>query len=110
MHEVGWACGTRQRSGTMGNRARGWPMAVAYDRWGSALAILRAVRQQVALGPRDGAGEEHRSEVPYQLTRWSNTYSGAGAGVSSQWDWAACSHSGGPRAGATSGAAVGSRR
>ena len=62
-------------------------MAMAYDRWGSALAILRPVRQQVALGPRDGAGEEHRSEVPYQLTRWSNTYSGARGGTSSQRNW-----------------------
>jgi len=43
----------------------------------------------VAVRPKDGdgAGEEHRTEVPYQVTRWSNTYSGAGGGMSSQWNW-----------------------
>jgi hypothetical protein len=43
----------------------------------------------VAVGPKDGdgAGEEHRTEVSYQVTRWSNTYSGAGGGMSSQWNW-----------------------
>ena len=43
----------------------------------------------MAVGPKDGdgAGEEHRTEVPYQVTRWSNMYSGAGGGMSSQWNW-----------------------
>jgi hypothetical protein len=60
-------------------------LGLAYGRgWAPVLAVLRPTRQQVAVGPRDGAGEKHRFEVPYQLTRWSNTYSGAGAGMSSQ--------------------------
>ena len=43
----------------------------------------------MAVGPKDGdgAGEEHRTEVSYQVTRWSNTYSGARGGMSSQWNW-----------------------
>jgi hypothetical protein len=59
--------------------------------------------------PRAGPGDEHGYKVrqAYQLTRWSSTYSGAGAGVSSQCNGAACSHSGGPRARATSGGTVG---
>ena len=43
----------------------------------------------LAVGTKDGdrAGEEHRTEVSYQVTRWSNTYSGVGGGMSSQWNW-----------------------
>jgi hypothetical protein len=43
----------------------------------------------VAVGPKEGdrPGDEHRTEVPYQVTRWSNVYSGAGGGMSSQWNW-----------------------
>ena len=46
------------------------------------MAVSRPARQWVAVGTKDGdgAGEEHRTEVSYQVTRWLNTYSGAGAG------------------------------
>jgi len=42
----------------------------------------------LAVGTKDGdrAGEEHRTEVSYQVTRWSNTYSGAWRDVI-QWNW-----------------------
>ena len=48
----------------------------------------------------------------YQLRRWSKTNSGTGAGASSQRGAGSAtgSHSGGPRAGATSGGEVGSPR
>ena len=34
-----------------------------------------------------GTGPARNTEVSYQVTRWSNTYSGARGGMSSQWNW-----------------------
>jgi hypothetical protein len=87
--------GREKRFRALGNGARGthrWWMGASAG--GSATAAATGDRQ-----PRAGASDELRYQVyePYQLTRWSNTYSGAGAGMSSQCNWVACFHSGGPR-------------
>jgi hypothetical protein len=53
----------------------------------------------VILEPQEGSGSGAGTAPSYQLTRWSKTNSGGGAGMSSQWGWAACSHSGEPHVG-----------
>jgi hypothetical protein len=81
MQGVGLACAggktRRGRSATLRGLAYGgW--------WALAFAVLRPARQQVAVSPKAEAGDKHRLKVrePYQLMRWSNTYSGAAAGAS----------------------------
>src|SRR5262245_32864985 len=46
--------GREKRSGMIGNRARGWSTAVAYDRWGQRWRVLRPARQHLAVSPRAG--------------------------------------------------------
>lgn len=71
--------------------------------WAPALAVVQAARQHVAVSPGAKAGEEHRYEGTGDLPARAlvEQVLGRECGVSSQWNWAACSHGGGARAAQT---------
>src|SRR5512145_2140049 len=86
MQGVGVACGgAKDTSGAVGNRAR-----ASLRRWvGSS---IRGFATGAATGgprPQGRGRRQTQTKIgePYQLTRWSNTYSGAGGGMSSQCNW-----------------------
>ena len=106
----GWPAGAGE---ALGRRASGQSTVGHRDDRRVSVTVLGEPGKAWPSSPWEGLGKHRGESAPaYQLRRWSKTNSGTGAGASSQLasGSGAWSHSGGPRARATSGGVVGSPR